>query len=51
LLDSLHPEALEMIDEAMTGLAAEERAQLHNLLIRVRTNLSRRTPHMVAVNG
>jgi DNA-binding MarR family transcriptional regulator len=51
LLDSLHPEALEMIDEAMTGLAAEERAQLHNLLIRVRTNLSRRTPHMVAANG
>lgn len=43
LLGQLKIRAEGMIEEAMEGLDAQERAQLHDLLERVRANLSRKT--------
>lgn len=51
LLDELRPLALSLMDEALMGLSAPEKEQLHGLLERVRTNLSRRTAQELALHG
>ncbi len=51
LLDDLRPLALDMFDEAMTGLDETERSELLKLLERMRTNLSRRPQPVQVANG
>jgi DNA-binding MarR family transcriptional regulator len=48
LLDELRPLAMALTDEAMTGLSEAEQQQLHQLLERIRSNLTRRAvPELV----
>jgi DNA-binding MarR family transcriptional regulator len=51
LLDELRPMAIDMFDNAQTGLDAAERARLIQMLSRVRTNLSRRQPNVIEACG
>lgn len=51
LLNELRPLALNLFDEAMTGLSAPERDALHEMLERVRVNLARRPATELAANG
>ncbi len=51
LLEQLKPLAVEMFDDAMTGLDAGEREQLHVLLQRVRGNLTKRSDLKAVSNG
>jgi DNA-binding MarR family transcriptional regulator len=56
LLESLMPHAAETIDEAMEGMTGTDRQQFISMLVRMRSNLSRRSAaglHMEgqAVNG
>lgn len=51
LLNELRPLALNLFDEAMSGLSTLERDALHEMLERVRTNLSRRPLTELAANG
>jgi DNA-binding MarR family transcriptional regulator len=51
LLDELRPMAIDMFDNAQTGLDAAERARLIEMLSRVRTNLSRRQPSGIKACG
>ena len=51
LLSELRPLALNLFDEAMTGLSAPEREALHEMLERVRVNLARRPTTELAANG
>lgn len=51
LLNELRPLALNLFDEAMTGLSAPERDALHEMLERVRVNLARRPVTELAANG
>jgi DNA-binding MarR family transcriptional regulator len=51
LLDELRPMAIDMFDNAQTGLDAAERARLIQMLSRVRTNLSRRQPSGIEACG
>jgi DNA-binding MarR family transcriptional regulator len=51
LLDELRPMAIDMFDNAQTGLDAAERARLIQMLSRVRTNLSRRQPSVIEACG
>lgn len=51
LLNELRPLALNLFDEAMTGLSAPEREALHEMLERVRVNLARRPATELAANG
>lgn len=51
LLNELRPLALNLFDEAMSGLSTPERDALHEMLERVRTNLSRRPLTELAANG
>jgi DNA-binding MarR family transcriptional regulator len=51
LLNELRPLALNLFDEAMTGLSAPERDALHEMLERVRVNLARRPTTELAANG
>lgn len=51
LLDELRPLAFAMFDEALAGLSEADRDRLHQLLERVRANLSRRPAEPEAVNG
>lgn len=51
LLEDMRPLALGLFDEAMAGLSEEERAAFFQMLVRVRTNLSRRAPQEMIVNG
>ncbi len=51
LLEEMRPMAVSLFDEAMSGLETAERAELFRMLERIRTNLSRRTPQELIVNG
>jgi DNA-binding MarR family transcriptional regulator len=51
LLDELRPMAIDMFDNAQTGLDAAERARLIQMLSRVRSNLSRRQPSGIKACG
>lgn len=51
LLNELRPLALNLFDEAMTGLSDPERDALHEMLERVRVNLARRPTTELAANG
>ena len=51
LLSELRPLALNLFDEAMTGLSVLEREALHEMLERVRVNLARRPTTELAANG
>jgi DNA-binding MarR family transcriptional regulator len=51
LLEEMRPLALGLFDEAMAGLSEEDRAALFETLVRVRTNLSRRTPQEMIAHG
>ena len=51
LLNELRPLALSLFDEAMTGLSVPERDALHDMLERIRVNLSRRPTTELAANG
>jgi DNA-binding MarR family transcriptional regulator len=51
LLNELRPLALNLFDEAMTGLSVPERDALHEMLERVRVNLARRPTTELAANG
>jgi DNA-binding MarR family transcriptional regulator len=51
LLNELRPLALNLFDEAMTGLSVPERDVLHEMLERIRVNLSRRPTTELAANG
>lgn len=51
LLGELRPLALNLFDEAMNGLAPAEREALHEMLERIRANLSRRAAPELAANG
>lgn len=51
LLAELRPLALELIDEAMSGLSPSERDTLIGLLDRVRANLSRRSAQGMVAHG
>lgn len=51
ILDEMRPMALNMFDEAMAGLDAEERADLFRMLEKIRNNLSRRGPQELVSNG
>lgn len=51
LLSDLRPLALELFDEAMQGLSAEECDALTELLERVRVNLTRRPAQEVVAHG
>ena len=51
LLSELRPLALNLFDEAMTGLSVPERDALLEVLERIRINLSRRPTTELAANG
>jgi DNA-binding MarR family transcriptional regulator len=51
LLEDMRPLALGLFDDAMAGLAGEEREALFQMLARLRTNLSRRAPQEMISNG
>ncbi len=51
LLNELRPLALNLFDEAMTGLSVPERDALLEVLERIRINLSRRPTTELAANG
>ena len=51
LLGELRPLALNLFDEAMTGLSISERDTLHEMLERIRINLSRRPTTELAAHG
>lgn len=51
LLAELRPLALGLFDEAMNGLSPIERDRLHEMLERIRANLSRRPAPELAANG
>ena len=51
LLEDLRPLAIELFEEALGDLSSVERDQLHNLLERIRTNLTRRTTRGLVANG
>lgn len=51
LLEDMRPLALCLFDDAMAGLAEEEREALFQMLARLRTNLSRRAPQEMISNG
>lgn len=51
LLDQLRPLAQETYQEALEGITENERAELMATLGRMRSNLSRRAPTDVVVNG
>lgn len=51
LLGELRPLALGLFDEAMNGLSTIERETLHDMLERIRANLSRRPVPELAING
>lgn len=51
LFDQLRPCALETYDEALEGIDPKEREALMTTLMRMRTNLSRKTAAELAENG
>ena len=51
LLDDMRPLAVGLFEDAMTGLDEAERAELFRMLERIRTNLSRRAPQELIING
>jgi DNA-binding MarR family transcriptional regulator len=51
LLGELRPLALNLFDEAMNGLTPAEREGLHEMLERIRANLSRRPVPELAAHG
>ena len=51
LLGELRPLAMNLFDEAMTGLSVPERDALHDMLERIRINLIRRPTTELAANG
>lgn len=51
LIGELRPLALSLFDEAMTGLTPDEREMLHEMLGRIRSNLSRRPLPELAAHG
>lgn len=50
-IDKLLPYGQQTLDAALDGIGASEQAQLLTTLSRVRSNLSRRLPAEMAVNG